>query len=123
MKLLDRSVLIYAPQPAFAHLLPLLVEPSCLVSEITRLEVLGFHRLNDMEKTYYERVFLQKIVMPITPEIIDLAIRYRQDRKMSVGDSIHAATAVLHQLELQTRNVSDFSHISELRVNNPVENA
>lgn len=123
MKLLDSNILIYAPQPAFTHLLPLLVDPSCVVSEITRLEVLGFHRLTDMEKDYYERVFLQKIVLPITPEIIDLAIQYRQDRKMSVGDSIHAATAVLHQLELQTRNVSDFSHISELSVHNPVESA
>ncbi|MBX2928945.1 MAG: hypothetical protein KF852_14005 [Saprospiraceae bacterium] len=58
--------------------------------------------------------------MPITKDIIDLAIQYRQARKMSAGDSIHATTAVLHQLELQTRNVSDFSHIFELKVNNPI---
>ncbi len=120
MKLLDSNILIYAPQPAYAHLLPLLVDPDCFVSEITRLEVLGFHRLTAIEKTYYERVFLQKTVLPLTKEIIDLAIQYRQARKMSIGDSIHAATAILHNLEFQTRNVSDFSHISGLRVNNPV---
>lgn len=122
MKLLDSNILIYAPQPAFAYLRPLLIEPACFVSEITRLEVLGFHRLKEIERAYFERVFLQKIVLPVTKEIIDLAIQYRQDRKMSVGDSIHAATAVLHQLELQTRNTSDFSHISELIVHNPIEN-
>ena len=120
MKLLDSNFLIYSPQPAFAHLLPLLVDPNCFVSEITRLEVLGFHRLTDVEKNYYERVFLQKTVLPITSDIINLAILYRQARKMSVGDSIHAATAFLHNLELQTRNVSDFSHISGLKVNNPI---
>jgi predicted nucleic acid-binding protein len=120
MKLLDSNILIYAPQPTFAHLLPLLVDPTCLVSEIARLEVLGFHRLTALEKTYYERFFLQKTVLPITSDIIDLAIEYRQTRKMSVGDSIHAATAFIHQLEFQTRNISDFSHISGLLLNNPV---
>jgi hypothetical protein len=58
MKLLDSNILIYAPQPTFAHLLPLLVDPTCLVSEIARLEVLGFHRLTAVEKTYYERVLV-----------------------------------------------------------------
>ena len=120
MKLLDSNILIYAPQPAFAHLLPMLVDTNCLVSEITRLEVLGFHKLTNVEKAYYERVFLQKTVLPITKDIIDLAIQYRQARKMSVGDSIHAATAFLHNLEFQTRNMSDFSHISGLKVNNPI---
>lgn len=120
MKLLDSNILIYAPQPAYAHLLPLLVDPDSFVSEITRLEVPGFHRLTTVEKTYYERVFLQKTVLPVTKDILDLAIQYRQVRKMSVGDSIHAATAFLHNLEFQTRNASDFSHIMGLRVNNPV---
>lgn len=120
MKLLDSNILIYAPQPAFAHLLPLLVDPNALVSEMTRLEVLGFHRLSAIEKNYYERVFLQKTILPLTKAIIDLAIQYRQARKMSVGDTIHAATAVVHNLELQTRNEDGFAHISGLRMHNPV---
>ena len=120
MKLLDSNILIYAPQPAYEHLLSLLVDPNCFVSEITRLEVLGFHRLTASERTYYERVFNQITVLPVTKEIIDLAIQYRQARKMSIGDSIHAATAFLHDLELQTRNISDFSPISGLRMNNPI---
>jgi hypothetical protein len=120
MKLLDSNILIYAPQPNFAHLLPLLVNPDCFVSEITRLEVLGFHQLSSIEKTYYERVFLQKTILPVTQEIIDLAIQYRQVRKMSVGDAIHAATAILYNLELQTRNISDFINIPSLKLHNPV---
>jgi predicted nucleic acid-binding protein len=120
VKLLDSNILIYAPQPAYVHLLPMLVDANCFVSEITRLEVIGFHKLTDLEKTYYERVFLQITVLPISKEIVDLAIQYRQSRKMSVGDSICAATAFVHNLELQTRNVSDFSHIVGLKINNPV---
>lgn len=120
MKLLDSNILIYAPQPGFSHLLPLLVDPNCFVSEITRLEVLGFHRLTALEKTYYERLFLHKVILPVSADIIDLAIQFRQSRKMSIGDSIHAATALLHNLELQTRNTSDFINIARLKVNNPV---
>ena len=120
MKLLDSNILIYAPQPAFTHLLPMLIDPNCFVSEMTRLEVLGFHRLDVAEKTYYERVFLQKTILPLTTDVIDLAIQFRQTRKMSVGDSIHAATAFIHNLELQTRNIADFMHISGLKVNNPI---
>jgi predicted nucleic acid-binding protein len=120
MKLLDSNILIYAPQPAYRYLLPLLVDPNCFVSEITRLEVLGFYRLTASEKDYYERVFNQITLLPVTKEVITLAIEYRQNRKMSIGDSIHAATAFLYDLELQTRNVSDFSASSGLRVNNPI---
>jgi predicted nucleic acid-binding protein len=120
MKLLDSNILIYAPQPAFAHLLPLLVDSSCFVSEITRLEVLGFHRLNAQEKVYYEQVFSYKTILPITTDIIDKAIELRQQRKMCIADSILAATALIHNLELLTRNASDFSHINGLRISNPV---
>lgn len=120
MKLLDSNILIYAPLPDFSHLLPTLVDPECLVSEMTRLEVLGFYRLNALEISYYRQVFSQKTILPITSEIIDIAIQYRQMKKMSVGDAILAATAYLYNLELQTRNISDFSHISGLKVNNPV---
>jgi len=120
MKLLDSNILIYAPQPTFAHLLPLLLDPHCFVSDFTRLEVLGFHRLTAVEKTYYERVFLHITILPVTKDIIDLAIQYRQTRKMSAGDSIHAATAMLNSLELLTRNVSDFSFISGLEVHDPI---
>ena len=120
MKLLDSNILIYAPQAAFAHVLPLLVDPNCWVSEISRLEVLGFHRLTTLERTYYERVFLQKTILPITRDVIDQAIQFRQIRKMSVGDSIVAATAFIFQLELQTRNLDDFLHIPGLQVYNPV---
>ncbi|NUQ23103.1 MAG: type II toxin-antitoxin system VapC family toxin [Saprospiraceae bacterium] len=109
-------ILIYAPQPAFAHLLPLLIDSNCFVSEITKLEVLGFHRLIAQEKAYYEEVFGFKTLLPITADIIDKAIELRQQRKMCIADSILAATALIHNLELLTRNASDFSHITELRI-------
>lgn len=39
---------------------------------------------------------------------------------MSAGDAIIAATALHHHLELNTRNVSDFDWIPNLRIINPI---
>jgi toxin FitB len=52
-------------------------------------------------------------------EVIDKAVSLRQQRKLTHGDSIIAATALLHNLTLVTRNVDDFSHILNLNIENP----
>lgn len=121
MKILDSNIFIYAPQPAYAHLRPLLVDPDCIVSDITRLEVLGFHRLDASDKIYYETVFRRITRVPVSEEVLNQAISLRQAKKMSLGDSIVAATALLNNFELHTRNVSDFSHLNALQIINPVD--
>lgn len=120
MKILDANIFIYAPHPMYAHLRPLLIDPDCVVSDITRVEVLGFHRLDQKSKTYYETVFRRIVRLPVTVDVLDQAILLRQAKKMSLGDSIVAATALLNAFELNTRNVSDFSHITGLLLVNPV---
>lgn len=120
MKILDANIFIYAPEPAYAHLRQLLVDSDCIASDITRVEVLGFHRLDLKSKAYYEAVFRRIACLPVTTDVLDQAIQLRQSKKMSLGDSIVAATALLNNLELNTRNVSDFSHIPGLQIVNPV---
>jgi len=44
----------------------------------------------------------------------------RQQRKMSVGDSIIAATAILHKLTLVTANTDDFQWIPDIQLLNPL---
>ncbi len=51
---------------------------------------------------------------------INEAIRQRRDHKMKIGDSIVAATALVHGLEVYTRNTADFLKIPKLKVINPV---
>jgi predicted nucleic acid-binding protein len=38
---------------------------------------------------------------------------------MALADAIIAATALVHGLPLVTRNVDDFSHLTELEIKNP----
>lgn len=53
-------------------------------------------------------------------DILNKAIELRQLNKMSLGDSFVAATALVHGLELVTRNTADFSRIGGLVVVNPI---
>ncbi|WP_374757388.1 hypothetical protein [Fibrivirga algicola] len=43
-------------------------------------------------------------------------MRLRQQRKRSLGDSIIAATALVHKLPVVTNNIDDFSTIEGLTV-------
>lgn len=58
--------------------------------------------------------------MPINESVIDKAISLRQEFKMKSNDSIIAAAALMHHMELYTRNVDDFKNITGLQVINPI---
>lgn len=120
MKLIDSNILIYSYQDAYNYLRPLMLESDTFVSEITRLEVLGFHGLGMEEEEYFTDLFLEMNVLEVDKLVLDEAIRMRKAYKMSLGDSILAATALIHGLEVYTRNTVDFIKIRDLKVVNPI---
>jgi toxin FitB len=60
-------------------------------------------------------------VIEVSQEIGLKAVQLRQRQKMSLGDSIVAATAIIHDCDLVTRDVGDFKGIRDLRIINPFE--
>ena len=64
--------------------------------------------------------FAVLIRLPVNDEIIDMAIRLRQEYKMKSNDSLIAATGLLYGLELHTRNSADFDRVTGLIIINPV---
>lgn len=120
MYLIDSNLIIYSSQSQFSYLRPVITHPDASVSEITRLETLGFNRLDSRDEIYFQSLFSVIATQPITATIIDKAIELRQQRKMSVGDAIIAATAVLLNVELYTHNTQDFAWISDLTVIDPI---
>ena len=121
MRLLDSNLFIYASKGQFRpYIMPLLASPDTFASEFTKLEALGFPLLNPIEKAFQENAFSGTRLFNIDSAIIDKAIELRQQRKMSVGDAIHAATALLNNIELHTRNIGDFDWINGLKVVNPI---
>jgi toxin FitB len=58
-------------------------------------------------------------VLPVNEDVIAQAILLKQAKKMSLGDAIIAATALVFNQPVVTRNTADFLHIPNLTVINP----
>ncbi len=117
--LLDSNIIIYASQTDNEFLREFIANNSPYVSALSYLEVLGYHQLTDEDKTYFEEFFNASQILPISQTVIDQAVRLKQIRKMSLGDAIIAGTAKVYNLTIVTRNVDDFSWITELKLLNP----
>ena len=120
--LLDSNILIYGIQPDRYELrvwIDGLAEVSS--SSLSRVEVLGYHKLTDDDRIALLKMISQIDQLPVTEEIIDEAIRLRQLRKMDLGDAIIAATALVHRETLATANTADFQWIPGLSLLNPLD--
>ncbi len=95
--------------------------PNVYVSAISRVEVLGFHKITATDNGYFEALLRRIPQIPITDEILDKAVELRQQKRMSAGDAIIAATAVIHHATLYTRNTKDFEFITDIETYNPIE--
>ncbi len=94
---------------------------SCVLSEISRVEVLGYHRLKKEEEKYFKDVFdYASVIMP-DRNIFDQAIEIRKEFNLKLGDSLIAATAMAYKLGVYTRNLEDFEKIKGLKCINPIK--
>ncbi len=60
-------------------------------------------------------------ILPIDDQVISKTINIRQNNKIALGDAIIAATAIVYNLTIVTRNISDFKNIENLMVVNPYD--
>lgn len=120
MALLDSSIIIYSCQTNFRYLKPLVLDVTNCFSHISMLEVPGFSGIKETEIQYFEFVFKILMLVPIDKSVIDKAIDLHQEFKMKSNDSIIAASALINNTELYTRNIDDFKNVTGLKVINPV---
>lgn len=120
MLLLDSNIFIYTIQPKYKDLREWVVGQNLAASEISLVEVLGYHHLTAEDSLDLKELFSVTKILPVTRVIVDKAIELRQQRKMSLGDALIAATAINHQVILVTRNTADFDWIEGLEVLNPI---
>lgn len=119
--LLDSNIIIYSAQPEHPQLRELIAEHSPAVSALSYLEVLGYHLLTEQQCQYFEEFFQIAQVLPISQDVLTQAVALRKQRRMTLGDSIIAGTALVHELTLITRNIGDFRWIAELNLLNPFD--
>ena len=121
MHLLDSNILIYAGQPGNEFLDAWLTAEGARMSAISIPEVLGFTGLGAEDETIFEAWFARLFVQAVTEPILRRAAALRRQRRMKLGDSIIAATALEIGARLVTRNVDDFKHIAGLEIANPFD--
>lgn len=121
MMLIDSNVIIYAAQAEHAHLRQFIAEHAPRVSAVSYVEVLGYHGLSPSDRLSLEAFFSAATILPITQAVLDQAVQLRRIRRMSLGDALIAATCLVHNLALVTRNSADFDWISNLRLLNPFD--
>lgn len=119
--LLDSNLLIYSAMETHEFLRPLALSTQNFASFVSKVETLGFHKLDAADAVYFNSLFAVITPLPVTPNIVETAIQLRQQRRMTLGDSLIAATALEFHLILATRNVADFEAIVALTVYNPFQ--
>ena len=92
-----------------------IVDAGPIVSVISKIEVLGFNAPPSVYETLSD-FFDNSFVFDLTDEIVEQTIILRKKHKIRIPDGIIAATAIIEELTLITRNLKDFKKINKLRV-------
>ena len=121
--LIDTNIFIYYLDGKIPDIqLPLInkiFKESFNISTITKIEILGWHKIDDETKIKIKK-FLDNSSFFYIDSIIELkAIEIKQKFKIAIPDAILAATAIINKFTILTRNDKDFKIIPDLRLCNP----
>jgi len=124
--LIDTNILIYhtkGSQHTIAFITDLINKHAFNISILTKIEFLGWdkHTPDGYEKC--KRLLESAVIYSLDDAIADKAIELKKKLNIKLADAVIAATAILNNLRLSTRNVDDFRMIDELEVVNPFEHA
>lgn len=119
--LIDTNVLIDAQMNSLPEagmkFMAEIIDKEFTVSFITYIEFLGY---KDVTQETEDFIALADVI-EINKEIIQTCINLRKSKIIKLPDAIIAATALVSDLTLTTRNISDFKNISGLKIVNPWE--
>jgi predicted nucleic acid-binding protein len=121
MMIIDSNIVIYAASGNYPTLLEWFLDNKLSASAISLVEALGYHKLQPKEKSALEVIFSELTILYPTPDIFRTAVELRQQRAMSLGDALIAATAIYHDMTLATHNTRDFECIQLLKVLDPLQ--
>lgn len=119
MIILDSNILIYLCNKTLNR--SVIASVDIGFAGISKIEVLGYRGILAQEQHIIEALLQEAESYPLTDAIINRAIILRQTKKLSLGDAIIAATALVYDYELWTANEEDFAGIDGLRIHNPLQ--
>ena len=89
------------------------------ISVVTRIELLAWPNATNDDTKMLLSFISNCIVINLSEPIVLKTIEIRKNYKLKLGDAIIAATAILDELDLYTRNVKDFDKIPGLKIIDP----
>ncbi|HWB25578.1 MAG TPA: type II toxin-antitoxin system VapC family toxin [Chitinophagaceae bacterium] len=89
------------------------------LSSISKIELLGYHKITPAHQLLIENFLQQSIIYPMDETIINRAIIIRRQTNLKTPDAIIAATAIENNLPLLTHNIKDFGRVTGLNVIDP----
>ena len=119
--LLDSNIIIYAARSEHQFLRDFMIDHKPRASWISYAEVLGFAGLDPIDAQFFSAFFSASRMFEVSQAVLMQAASLRQQRRMSLGDAVIGATAMIEGLTLVTRNTSDFHWISGLRLLDPFQ--
>jgi len=102
------------------EMLHAIIDETPNISVITKIEVLRFNASADSYKILEDFVS-ECAIFGLDDHVIENTISICKSNRIKLPDAIIAATAIIYDLVLLTRNVSGFKNIKSLQVVNPWE--
>jgi len=96
-----------------------IIDEEINVSIVTKIEVLSFDPDKDDNYPILIELFDVANIFDLSDEIVSTTIKLRQKQKIKLPDAIIAATALVNELSLITRNARDFIKIKGLEIIDP----
>ncbi len=91
---LDTNIILYAAVYNHAIAMEILTENNIFISDITEIELLGYHKLTDTEHEILSDVLANVNVVPVSGRIKQKAISLRRKNALKTPDAIIVATAM-----------------------------
>lgn len=90
------------------------------ISIISKIEVLSY-KASEIEYELLVSFCKDALVIELNDEIVNKTIDVRIRHKLKTPDAIIAATALVYNMILITRNISDFGKVQDLTIINPFD--
>lgn len=96
-----------------------IIDDVCQLSVISQIELLSWQAITPESRMLLETFVANCRIIDLSAAVVQQTIQLRQTYRMKLPDAIIAATALVNQCTLISRNDSDFRKIQELAYLNP----
>ncbi|WP_373548233.1 type II toxin-antitoxin system VapC family toxin [Haliscomenobacter sp.] len=118
--LLDSNIIIYVAKKQLDPGGFIQPEDELFISDISYMETLGYPFSDENEKRETTAILDVLFRFSIEESIVQKVVEIKQQRRIKLPDAIIAATAIVRNCAIVTRNVSDFQNFAGLVVINPM---